>query len=98
MDSVNARGGTVAADLQNIPSRVREVAGHGAHQGAAVAIAVVLTMFGEDYRMFDPVFLVGDAREEFDELVNDLSIVADAIVDNISLDAVVGSVFGEESD
>ena len=56
------------------------------------------TMSGEDYRTFNPVFPVGDAREEFDELVDDLSVVADAIIDNISLDAVVCSIFGEESD
>ena len=55
-------------------------------------------MSGEDYRTFNPVFPVGDAREEFDELVDDLSVIADAIVDNISLDAVVCSIFGEESD
>ena len=55
-------------------------------------------MSGEDYRTFNPVFPVGDAWEEFDELVDDLSVIADAIVDNISLDAVVGSVFGEESE
>ena len=63
-----------------------------------VAIAVVSTMSGEDYRTFNPVFPVGDAREEFDELVDDLSVIDDAIVDDISLDAVVGSIFGEESD
>ena len=37
-------------------------------------------------------------REEFEELVDDLSIVADAIIDGVSLDAVVSSDFGEESD
>ena len=95
---MNARGGTVAARLQNIHSRIWEIAGYRAHQGATVAIAVVLTMSGSDYRTFHPVFPEGEAREEFDELIDDLSVVADAIIDNISLDAVVCSIFGEESD
>jgi hypothetical protein len=97
-ESVNTRGGTVTARLQNIPSRVREIAGYGAHQGAAVAIAMVSTMSGSDYQTFHLVFPEGEAREEFDELVDDLSVVADAIVADISLDTVIGSVFGEESD
>ena len=83
--------------LQNIPSRITEVAGHGAHEGAARAIAVVSTMSGADYRQYQPVFPEwGAVWEEFEELVDDLSIVADAIVNDVSLEAVVSSVFGEE--
>ena len=56
-------------------------------------------MFGADYRQFHSVFPEwGEARGEFEELVDDLSIIADAIVDDVSLDGVVSSVFGEESD
>ena len=90
---------TVAACLRNIPSRVTEVAGHGAHEGATRAVAVVSTMSGADYRQFQPVFLEwGAAREEFEDLVDDLSIVTDAIVDDVSLEGVVSNVFGEELD
>ena len=49
IDSVNARGNTVAARLQNIPARITEVIKYGAHEGAARAIAVVSTMSGVDY-------------------------------------------------
>ena len=86
--------------LWNIPSRVMEVAGHGAHEGAARAIAVVLTMSGADFRQWQPVFPEwGAAREDLEELVDDLiSIVADAIVDDVSLNGVVSNIFGEESD
>ena len=94
---MNARGGTVADRLRNIPSRVREVASYGAYRGAATAIDVVSTMFGADYRQFHSVFPEwSEARGEFEELVDDLNVVADAIIDDISLDAVVGSIFGEE--
>ena len=56
IDSVNARGSTVAAHLRNIPSRVTEVAGYGAHEGAARAVAVVSTMSGANYLQFQPIF------------------------------------------
>jgi len=55
-------------------------------------------MSGSDYRTFHPVFPEGEAQEEFDELVDNLSVVAEAIIDDISLDAVIGNVFGVESD
>ena len=55
-------------------------------------------MSGSDYRTFHPVFPEGEAREEFDELVDNLSVVAEAIIDDISLDTVIGNVFGVESD
>ena len=60
---------------------------------------MVLTMSGADYRQFQPIFPEwGAAREEFKDLVDDLSIVTDAIVDDVSLEGVVSNVFGEELD
>jgi len=99
IDSVNVRGSTVAARLWNIPSRVMEVAEHGVHAGAARVIAVVSTMSGVDYRLWEPVFPArGTARDTFDALVDDLSLAADAIVADESLDGVVSNLFGAESD
>ena len=67
--------------------------------GATTAIAVVSTMSGTDFRQWEPVFPEwGIAREDLDELVDDLLFVADAIVDDVSLDGVVSNLFGEESD
>ena len=80
-------------------ARVKEVAGHGVHEGAARAIAMVSTMFGADYRRCVPVFPEWRAaREDFEELVDDLRYIADTIVDDASLDGVVGNLFGKESD
>ena len=99
IDSVNARGSTVAARLRNIPARVMEVAEHGVHAGAAWAIAVFSTMSGADYRQWEPVFPEwGAAREAFEELVDDLYFPADAVVGDVSLDGVVSNLFGDESD
>ena len=96
---MNARGSTVAARLRNVPARVMEVSEHGVHVGAARAIAVVSTMSGADYRQWEPVFPEwGDARNAFDELVDDLSLPADAIVADVSLEGVVSNLFGGESD
>ena len=73
IDSVNAKGSTVGARLQNVPARVKEVAGHGVPAGTARAIAVVSTMSGADYRQWAPVFPEwGPWREAFEELVDDL--------------------------
>jgi len=99
IDSVNARGSTVAARLQNIPARVTEVAEHGVHAGAARAIAVVSHMSGADYRQWEPDFPKwGASREAFDELVDDLSLPADAIVADVSLEGFISKLFGGESD
>jgi hypothetical protein len=99
IDLVNARGSTVAARLRNVPARVTEVAEHGVHASAARAITVVSTMSGADYRQWKPVFPEwGAVREAFNELVDDLSLAANAIVADVSLDWVVSNLFGAESD
>ena len=99
IDLVNSRGCTVATRLRNVPARVMEVAEHGIHTGTARAIAVVSTMSGADYRQWELVFPEwGEARNAFDELVNDLSLPADAIAANVSLEGVVSNLFGGESD
>ena len=96
---MNARGSTVAARLRNVPARGMEVAEHGVHAGAARAIAFVSTMPGMDYRQWEPVFPKwGEARNAFNELVDDLSLPADTIIADVSLEGVVSNLFGAESD
>ena len=96
---VNAKGSTVAARLRNVPAHIKEVACFGAHEGAARAIAVISTMSGADYRQWELVFPEWGARQEaFEELVDDLYYPADAIIGDVSLDGVVGNLFGAESD
>ena len=96
---MNTRGSTVAAHLRNVSARVMEVAEHGVHAGAARAIAVVSTMSGADYRQWELAFAEwGEARNTFDELVDDLSLPVDAIVADVSLEGVVSNLFGAKSD
>ena len=56
-------------------------------------------MSGADYRQREPVFPEwGEVRNTFDELVDDLSLPADAIAADVSLEGVVSNLFGGESD
>ena len=40
-DAVNAWGSPIAARLQDIPARIQEIAPHGVHHGATVALIAV---------------------------------------------------------
>ena len=96
---MNTRGSTIAARLRNVPAQVKEVARYRAHEGTARAIAVVSTMSGADYWQWEPIFPEwGARREAFEELVDYLYYPADAIIGDVSLDGVVGNLFGAESD
>ena len=44
----------------------------------------------------EPVFPEGEAREEFEELVDDLSMVASTIAKDVSIEAVIGNVFADD--
>ena len=96
---MNVRGSTVAAHLRNVPARIREVAEHGVHAGAARAIAIVSTMSGADYRQWAPVFpKPGPRSDAFEELVEDLYYPADAVARDVSPEGVISNLFREESD
>ena len=41
VDAVNARGSPIDARLQDIPARIQEIALHGVHHGASVALTAV---------------------------------------------------------
>ena len=97
-EAVNARGDTVVARLQDIPNRVQEVTSHGVHRGAALALAIVQTLSENDLRTLHPIFPEGEAWEEFEELTDDLSMVATTISEDVSLDVVIDNVFADDSD
>ena len=79
--------------------RITELTEHGVHSGATRAIAVVSHMSGADYWQWEPVFPEwGEARNTFDELVDDVSLPTDAIVADVSLEGVFSNLFGGESD
>ena len=96
IEAVKAQGDTIAARLQDIPARVREVTSHGVHRGAAVALAMVQTLSGNDFQTLHPIFPEGEAWEVFEELVDDLGVVATAISDEVNIDNVINNVFADE--
>ena len=60
---------------------------------------MISTMSGVDFQQWEPAFPEwGAAREAFEELVDDFYFPANAVVGDVSLDGVVGNLFGDESD
>ena len=95
--SVTARGDTVAARLQDISNRVREVAGHGVRRGAVVALAAQFES-GHDFLQIEPVdFPLGSEDWwAFEELTDDMEMAAAAISEDVSIEAVIGNVFADD--
>jgi len=95
---VNARGDTVAARLQDITNRIWEVAGHGVRRGSAVALAMAQFETGHDLLQVEPFhFLLGSENWwAFEELADDMEMVAAAISENVSIETVIGNVFADD--
>ena len=94
-ESVNAHGDTVAARLQDIPNRIREVAGHGVLRGAAVALATAQFETGHDLLQVEPVHFPLGSEDwwAFEELTDDMEMAAAAISEDVSIEAVIGNIF-----
>ena len=95
---MNAHGDTVAARLQDIPNRVREVAGHGVRRGAAVAHATAQFQIGHDLLQIEPVYLPLGSEDwwVFEELADDMEMAAAAISEDVSIEAAIGNVFADD--
>ena len=96
--SVNARDDIVAARLEDIPNRVREVAGHRVHHGVAVALATAKFQTGHDLLQVEPVHLPLGSVDwwVFEELADDMEMAAAAISEDVSIEAVIGNVFADD--
>jgi len=97
-ESVNARGDTVATRLQDIPNCVREIARHGVHHGAAIALVTAQFETGHDLLQVEPVQLPlgGEDWWIFLELIDDMEMAAAAITEDVSIEAVIGNVFADD--
>ena len=95
---MNARGDTVAARLQDIPNRVREVAGHGVRHGAAVTLATAQFQTGHDLLQIELVHLPLGSEDwwVFEELADDMEMAAAAISEDVNIEAVIGNVFADD--
>jgi hypothetical protein len=90
---VNAIGATLADCLQDIPNHAREIAGHGARQGVATALAMVQTQLGHDLQTLHLIFPEGEDQADFEELVDELDEAAGAIGAEVNVEGVVNRVF-----
>ena len=82
IDAVNARGSSIDARLQDVLVHVWEIALHGIHHGAAVALTAVQVQMGYELHAMETGFLVGDGPEEHEDLLEEFTIVVEAVVDS----------------
>jgi len=81
VDTVNAQGSSVDIRLQDIPARIQEVALHGIHHGALVALTAAQVQTGHDLHTMDVGFPTGDGPKEHEDLLEEFIMAAEAIVD-----------------
>ena len=95
---MNARGDTVAARLQDISNRVREVARHGVRRGATIALATAQLESGHDFLQIEPVHFPLGSEDwwAFEELTDNMEMAATAISEDVSIEAVIGNVFAND--
>ena len=90
---INARGAVPVAHLHDVPNRVREVALHAVHHGAAVALAVAQVRSGCELRLHPHGFPATDRPEDHENLIEDFSNAADTIAFSSLAEDIVNKVF-----
>ena len=90
---VNARGAVLVVRLHDIPNHVREVALHGVHHGAAMALAAAQAHSSHNLRLIPHGFLDAAYPGEHEHLVEDFSSAANSIAFNTLADDIVSKVF-----
>ena len=93
IDAVNARGSSIDARLQDIPVHVQEIALHGVRHGAAVALIAAQVQMGYELHAMETGFPMGDGPEEREDLLEEFTITAKAVVDITSAQDVVNKIF-----
>ena len=76
---VNARGAVPVVHLHDIPNRIREVALHGVHHGAAMALAAAQAHSGHELRLLPHGFPAVAHRGDHERLVEDFFGFANSI-------------------
>ena len=93
MDAVNAWGSSIDIHLHDISGRIQEVALHGVRHGASVALTAAQVQTGHDLHTMEVGFPIGDGPEEHEDLLEEFTMVVEAIVDITSAQDVVNKVF-----
>ena len=90
---VNARGPLLINRLHDIPVHAQEIALHGIHHGAVVALVAAQIQTGHDLHTMEPGFPMADDPDMHKELIEDFDDAAAAIVDITPAQDVVNKVF-----
>ena len=90
---VNVRGAILVVCLHEIPNHVMEVALHGIHHGAAMALAAAQARSGHNLRLLPHGFLDAAHLGEHERLVEDFSSAANSVAFNTLADDIVSKVF-----
>ena len=80
-DAVNAWGSLIDARLQDILAYVQEIALNGVRHGVSVALTVALVKTRHDLHAMEVGFLIGDSLEGHEDLIEEFTVAAKAIVD-----------------
>ena len=90
---VNARGAVLVVRLHDILNRVREVALHGVHHGAAMALAAAQAYSGQNLQLLPHGFPDAVHPGKHESLVEDFSNAANSVAFNTLADDIVSKVF-----
>jgi len=80
-DAINARGSLIASHLQDVPVCVREIALHGVHHGAAMALTTTQVQTRHKLYAMETGFPIGDGPEEHEDLLEEFVMAMEALVD-----------------
>ena len=92
-DAVSARCSLINARLQDILARVQEIALHGVRHGASVVLTAAQVQIRHDLRAMEVGFLIVDGPKGHEDLIEEFTVAAEAIVDITSAQDVVNKVF-----
>jgi len=79
--------------LHDILNHVREVALHGVHHGAAMALAAAQAHLGHNLRLLPHGFPDASYPREHERLVEDFMSTTNSVAFNTMADDIVGKVF-----
>ena len=80
-DVVNAQGSSIDARLQDVPVRIQEIALHGVHHGAMVALTAAQVQTEYELHAMETGFPTSDGPKEHEDLLEEFTVVVEAIVD-----------------
>ena len=90
---VNARAIVLVAHLHDVLNHIREVALHGVHYGAAVALVLAQVCSRCELRLLPHDFPATDRLEDHESLIEDFSNTADTTTFSFPARDIVNKVF-----